>query len=152
MAEPVKEHAVTRRGGSGEGTDGTAMTGPPVVLSVPADKTYVALVRSAASHLGARLGLTMQELTDLRLAVDEACGLLLLPGEFATTGAELLCRFEEYPDRLIVTVSAEADESAPDIDGFGWNVLDALVDELRWSYQDGRAQVELVKRPAIAER
>lgn len=122
-----------------------AVVSPPVVLSVPADKTYVALVRSAASHLGARLGLTMQELTDLRLAVDEACGLLLLPGEFETTGTELQCRFDEYPGRLAVTVSAEAEQSAPDVDGFGWNVLSALVDELRWSYQDGRARVELVK-------
>ncbi|MCI0688782.1 MAG: ATP-binding protein [Sporichthyaceae bacterium] len=117
-----------------------------VVVSVPADKTYVALIRSAASHLGARVDLTMQDLTDLRLAVDEACGLLLLPGGFETTGADLECRFAEYPDRLVVTVSAEADQSAPDVEGFGWNVLAALVDELRWSYVDGRAEVELIKR------
>ncbi|HEX2497295.1 MAG: ATP-binding protein [Actinomycetes bacterium] len=151
MAEPVPQQMTASN--SGEATGGPAgLAGSPVRVIVPADKTYVALVRSAASHLGARLGLTMQELTDLRLAVDEACGLLLLPGEFDTTGAELHCRFDEYPDRLAVTVSAEASESAPDVDGFGWNVLSALVDELRWSYQDGWARVELVKRATAAER
>ncbi|HKA68476.1 MAG TPA: ATP-binding protein [Actinomycetes bacterium] len=151
MAEPVLPQATASN--SAEAAGGTAgVTARPVRLTVPADKTYVALVRSAASHLGARLGLTIQELTDLRLAVDEACGLLLLPGEFQTTGAELHCRFDEYPDRLAVTVSAEAEESAPDVDGFGWSVLSALVDELRWSYQDGWAKVELVKRATAAER
>lgn len=151
MAEPLPQQMTASS--SEATTSGPAgLTGSPVRVSVPADKTYVALVRSAASHLGARLGLTMQELTDLRLAVDEACGLLLLPGEFDTTGAELHCRFDEYPDRLVVTVSAEAAESAPDVDGFGWNVLSALVDELRWSYQDGWAKVELVKRATAAER
>ena len=151
MAEPVQQQ--TAASSSGETTGGSP--GPSsgaVRVSVPADKTYVALVRSAASHLGARLGLTIAELTDLRLAVDEACGVLLLPGEFETTGAELHCRFDEYPDRLVVHVSAEADESAPDVDGFGWSVLSALVDELRWSYQDGWAQVELVKRATAAGR
>ena len=151
MTEPVPQQMIAAD--SAEATDGpTGLAGRPVQISVPADKNYVALVRSAASHLGARLGLTMQELTDLRLAVDEACGLLLLPGEFETTGTELHCRFDEYPDRLAVTVSAEAEESAPDVDGFGWNVLSALVDELRWSHQDGWAKVELVKRATTAER
>lgn len=151
MAEPVPpQMTASKSAASANGPAGTA--GRPVRVTVPADKTYVALIRSAASHLGARLELTIADLTDLRLAVDEACGLLLLPGEFETTGAELHCRFDEYPDRLVVTVAAEADESAPDVDGFGWSVLSALVDELRWSYQDGWAKVELVKRATAVGR
>jgi serine/threonine-protein kinase RsbW len=49
----------------------------PVVLIIPADRQYAALVRAVAGHLGARTGLTVTEISDLRLAVDEACGLLV---------------------------------------------------------------------------
>src|SRR5260370_23471417 len=69
------------------------------VISGPADKTYVALIRSATAHLGARVGFSVVEITDLRLAVDEACGLLLSPhehGGLAAGGGELECRLIEY--------------------------------------------------------
>lgn len=50
---------------------------PAVTLIIPAELYYAALVKAVAGHLGARTGLTVAEITDLRLAVDEACGLLL---------------------------------------------------------------------------
>jgi serine/threonine-protein kinase RsbW len=125
----------------------------PVVVSVPADKTYVVLIRSAVSHLGARLGFTVAEITDLRLAVDEACGLLLASDDGPlVTGASLRCQFEEMGDALRVTVSADVTQHArPDTEGFGWSVLSALVDSLSWSMLDGTGHVELVKRPARQE-
>jgi serine/threonine-protein kinase RsbW len=124
----------------------------PVVISVPADKTYVALIRSATAHLGARAGFSVVEITDLRLAVDEACGLLLSPhehGGLAAGGGELECRLIEYGAGLRVVVStADDSDRRPDQEGFGWHLLSGLVDRLRWSRADGRAQVELVKYPA----
>lgn len=124
----------------------------PVVLSVPADKTYVVLIRSTASHLGARLGFTVAEISDLRLAVDEACGLLLIPEGFELTGDELECRFTEADGELRFVVSALANQgAAPDTGGFGWSVLAALVDGLVWSYDHGRMHVELVKRHVSKE-
>src|SRR5215470_8100154 len=92
----MSESNLTTRAGSGQ-VSGSASGAarPPVVLTMPADKNYVALVRSAASHLGVRAGFTMAEITDLRLAVDEACGLFLLPDEFELTGHELRCVFIE---------------------------------------------------------
>ncbi len=141
----------TAPGGDADRTAGG--TGPwsrPVVVQVPADRNYVVLIRSAVSHLGARLGFTMAEISDLRLAVDEACGLLLLPDGFRLRGDDLECRFEDDGDGgLHVRVSAEAEAgSGPDTEGFGWNVLDALVDRLRWSYDSGRVRIELTKRSA----
>ena len=126
---------------------------PPVVLSIPADRTLVVLVRSAAGHLGARIGLTFEELNDLRLAVDEACALLLLPDEIAATGDVLDCRFTETGGALHITVAAEAHpDAAPQVGGFGWTLLSSLVDELDWSSADGRAEVRIVKGPATRER
>jgi serine/threonine-protein kinase RsbW len=125
----------------------------PVVLAVPASKDYVVLVRSAVGHLGARIGLTMEELGDLRLAVDEACALLLLPGEIHATGAVLDCVFTEADDALHVTVGADArHDAAPQVGGFGWNLLSSLVDDLQWSNTGGRAEVRLMKRPAVRGR
>jgi serine/threonine-protein kinase RsbW len=124
----------------------------PVVISVPADKTYVALIRSATAHLGARAGFSVVEITDLRLAVDEACGLLLSPhdhGGLGATGGELECRLTDYDGGLRVLVStADTTDRSPDQEGFGWHLLSGLVDRLHWSREGGRAQVELVKYPA----
>lgn len=120
----------------------------PVVLTIPADKDYVVLVRSAVGHLGVRIGLTMEELGDLRLAVNEACALFLLPEETDADVPELECRFTEVEGSLAVTVAADPQQRivAP-VDGFGWNLLSALVDDLQWSDEQGRAEVRLVKRP-----
>jgi serine/threonine-protein kinase RsbW len=95
------------------------------------------------------MGLTMEELGDLRLAVDEACALLLLPDEIAATGTMLECVFTLTRDGLHVSVAAEAAPgSGPQVGGFGWNLLSSLVDDLQWSNTGGRAEVRLTKRPA----
>ncbi|NUR59840.1 MAG: hypothetical protein HOV87_14390 [Catenulispora sp.] len=123
----------------------------PVTLRIPADRDFVVLVRSAAGHLGARAGFSMAEMQDWRLAVDEACGLLLLPDEVDATGEELECVFRLGPDGVAVTVSAEARPgSKPQVGGFGWSLLAALVDGLNWAEEDGRVRVDITKRAAQA--
>lgn len=119
-----------------------------VVLIIPADKDFVVLVRSAVGHLGVRIGLTMEELGDLRLAVNEACALFLLPEETDVDVLALECRFTEVGGSLVVTVAADSEQRiVPPVDGFGWNLLSALVDDLQWSDDQERAEVRLVKRP-----
>jgi serine/threonine-protein kinase RsbW len=121
-----------------------------VVLSIPADREQVVLVRSVAGHIAARLGLSMAELADLRLAVDEACGLFLLSPGFGGGGEMLECRFEESAAALAVTVSAPSPPSAePDVDDIGWLMLSALVDELTWKAEHGVAQLTLIKHLTV---
>jgi anti-sigma regulatory factor (Ser/Thr protein kinase) len=117
-----------------------------VVLVIPADREQVVLVRSVAGHIAARLGLSMAQLADLRLAVDEACGLFLLTPGFGTAGEMVECRFEQDTDALSVTVSAPASPSLqPDVDDIGWLMLSALVDELTWKSEGGLARLTMVK-------
>ncbi|MEY9929268.1 serine/threonine-protein kinase RsbW [Catenulispora sp. GP43] len=131
--------------GGRAGTDGRV----PVTLSIPAERDYVVLVRSAAGHLGVRAGFSMAEMGDWRLAVDEACGLLLLPDEVDAIGEELDCVFRLGPAGLALTVSAEARPgSKPQVGGFGWSLLAALVDDLQWAEEEGRVRVDIVKRAA----
>jgi anti-sigma regulatory factor (Ser/Thr protein kinase) len=120
-----------------------------VLVRVPADKDYVVLIRSAVGHLGARLGCTVPEITDLRLAVDEACALLLgaHPTGVPADDDALECRIAVRPDALDIVVSAPPGDvaAAPEPGSFGWNILAALVDELTWTREDGAARIELVK-------
>src|SRR6478735_3271011 len=72
-----------RRTGKGERMTMTATSGDSTTLSdtvdlrVPADPAYLAVLRTATAGLAARLDLTLDEIEDLRIAVDEACALLL---------------------------------------------------------------------------
>jgi len=49
-----------------------APRGASVVLSVPAHKDYVVIIRSAVAQLAGCFGYTVRDITDLRLAVNEA--------------------------------------------------------------------------------
>jgi serine/threonine-protein kinase RsbW len=118
-----------------------------VHLTIPADRERVVLVRSVAGHVATGLGLSVTELTDQRLAVDEACGLFLIDPRLTPLGGVLDFHFEERPDELTVTVAAGvADHAGPDVDDIGWIMLEALVDELSWSVEEGIGRLRLVKR------
>ena len=130
--DPVYPHAPAQSG--------------PVLLAIPADRGQVTLVRSVAGHFGARLGLSVAQLTDLQLAVAEACSLFLLAPGFPATGM-LECRFENPPQAMRIMVSAVvAPGVAPDVDDIGWIMLGALVDELTWQVVDGIGTVTLFTR------
>jgi anti-sigma regulatory factor (Ser/Thr protein kinase) len=136
MQDPLGISAVDAAGGLGPS---------PVVLIILADRYYTALVRAVAGHLGARTGLTTTETTDLRLAVDEAYG-LLMPS--STLEGEVRCLFVQDESGLQMTFStADTGQGHPETSGFGWRVLSALVDGLSWSRAAGQVRVDIRKRP-----
>src|ERR1700709_605888 len=99
-----------------------------VRLRLPAVGVYLSVLRSATAGLAARLDFTIEEIEDLRIAVDEACA-LLLPS--AVPGADLDCEFELSTDELRVTVSVQTlDGAEPPRDSFAWTVLSALAGEV----------------------
>lgn len=118
-----------------------------IVLEIPAEREQVLLVRSLTGHIAARTNLTLVDLADLRLAVDEACGLFLLDARIDATGRTLRCRFEEQPTLLRIDISAPIPpDMGPDLHGIGWIMLSALVDEVSWSTENGIGTLTLVKR------
>src|SRR5690242_16664548 len=82
----------------------TAGWEPPAVggvveLGVPAMTSFLPVVRAATAGLAARLSLTFDEIEDLRIAVDEACAMVLsLPGPRPAEVATLTCRYEVLTD------------------------------------------------------
>jgi serine/threonine-protein kinase RsbW len=95
-----------------------------VELRIPADSAYLAVLRTATAGLAARLDFTLDDIEDLRIAVDEACAMVLPQ---ARPQSDLTCTFDLDVARLTVTVSAQCDApSPPDQHGFAWTVLSAL--------------------------
>jgi serine/threonine-protein kinase RsbW len=116
-----------------------------VELRLPADGAYLSVLRTATAGLAARLDFTLDEIEDLRIAVDEACALLLVD---APGGAELNCLFSLSPQALSVTVTAPSTSGKlPRRHTFAWTVLTALAGEVDASVaEDGRLSINLLKR------
>lgn len=96
-----------------------------VELAVPAETAYVGLVRTVAAGMATRLDLDLDHVEDVRLAVSEACA-VVLPAEHP--GARLVLRVQVQPDLLVLEVDTDARSSAPAPDSFAWRVLEALAD------------------------
>jgi len=121
-----------------------------VVLRLPAAGAYLSVLRTATASLASRLDFTIDDIEDLRIAVDEACAMLLAQ---AMPGADLECRFELTADAIDVAVSVltlEGEE--PSRDTFAWTVLTALAGEVDSSVDaDSRVTLVLHKRKADDE-
>ena len=53
---------------------------PFIELRIPPDPAYVRVARLAAGDMGGRVGFSVDELDDVRLAVDELCAILIGSG------------------------------------------------------------------------
>jgi serine/threonine-protein kinase RsbW len=124
----------------------TALPGPDgdvVTVEVPADVAYVSTLRLTAAGLAARCELTIDDIEDLRLAVDEACA-LLLPN---TSGERLTARFELAYGVLDVRVAVTSTPNAEvDRVGFAWTVLGALATDVDVQSADGHMTIGFTKR------
>jgi serine/threonine-protein kinase RsbW len=124
-AEPVVQPAKPH----GSGRLATAIqpaadSGDQVTVRMPADGAYLSVLRTATAGLAARLDFTLDEIEDMRIAVDEACAMLLTQ---AIPGSDLECRFSLGQDEMTVSVSVSClAPRVPSGDTFAWTVLSAL--------------------------
>ncbi len=99
-----------------------------VVITLPADGAYLSILRTATAGLASRLDFTIDEIEDLRIAVDEACAMLLPQ---AVADAEITCAFELDDPTIGVDVSVPTvDGVQPSRDTFAWTVLSALAGDV----------------------
>ena len=109
-----------------------------IELSIPAHGEFLRLVRLASADVGSRAGFDFEEIDDLKIAVSEACS-LLLGGD-----APLRLQFECQPE--CVAVLGEA-ASAADVDRtLSLAIIGAVVDEHELVDGGGRTRFRLVKR------
>ncbi|MGN6523426.1 MAG: anti-sigma factor [Actinomycetes bacterium] len=122
-----------------------------VTIKLPAAGAYLSVLRTATAGLAARLDFTLDEIEDLRIAVDEACAMLLAQ---AVPGADLDCSFTLAGDSIRVGVSVlTLDGQQPSRDTFAWTVLSALAGEVDSTADvDDRVTITLLKRRSGAAR
>jgi serine/threonine-protein kinase RsbW len=116
-----------------------------VVLVVPASSSYLAVLRTATAGLAARLKMTLDEIEDLRIAVDEACAILL---PIAAHDSDVTCTFLVTPAALHIDVAVPVTGTGvlPGAQSFAWQVLTALAGEVSAEHLDGTATIRLIKR------
>jgi serine/threonine-protein kinase RsbW len=118
--------STTGQSTTGQSTPGPAATGvrDQVTVRMPADGAYLSVLRTATAGLAARLDFTLDEIEDMRIAVDEACAMVLSQ---AIPGSNLECVFSLGQDEMTVSVSVRClAPRVPAGDTFAWTVLSAL--------------------------
>ncbi len=122
-----------------------------VEVRIPADVGFVSTLRITGASLAARANLTVDDIEDLRLAVDEACALLI---PHAVPGSTLDAHFELSDGRLSVDTSVVTSDAGqePDREGFAWTVLGALVSEVSVSRDGDRLAICVTKIREAARR
>jgi serine/threonine-protein kinase RsbW len=118
--------------------------GRTVLLTVPADTDVLALVRLNAAMLGAFANFTVDEVDDMRIAVDEAVAhVASLEG-----ASEIHLRFEVGPTSLVIEVDRGATDRAEPLSDLALIVLQATTDEFTDEHRDGHYRFRMVKHHA----
>jgi hypothetical protein len=125
-----------------------------VELTIPVGSDLLVLARLAASTVASRSAFDIEEIEDLRLAVDELC-LSVLDGR---RSGNLLLRYDGQPAQIEVWClydgpSAKSEDrdradDDPETGDLSGRILDALVDEHEAVVLDGRTGARLCKRRA----
>jgi serine/threonine-protein kinase RsbW len=121
-----------------------------VSLRVPADGAYVSVLRTMTAGLAARLDFTVDDIEDLRIAVGEACALVLPE---ATPGGDLEADFRQTPGALTISVRvATTHRSEPDYESFAWQVLSTLASEATADAREDVFEVTFSTESSVALR
>ena len=126
-------------------------TGSQVELALSVADDLLVLARLTVSAVASRAGFDIEEIEDLRLAVDELC-LQVLEGR---RSGRLVLVMATEPGRIDISCRYEGTDGArpdgPDDEGdLSERILDALVDEHGPFVHDGRPGARLTKRRALA--
>jgi serine/threonine-protein kinase RsbW len=103
----------------------------PVVVTVPARAGSVHVLRAVVASVAARLDLSIDEVEEMRIAIDEAAVLLLhLHAPATTLRAELDADARALTIRLSSDVAVAGDWPPPGTeDAWPWRVITGLADE-----------------------
>lgn len=121
---------------------------PDAELRLPADTAHVAVLRMTTAGIAARLDFTLEDIEDLRMAVGEACALVL---ENAAADASLHASYWLGAGTLRIEVSTETNGPAGrDEDSFAWQVLCTLGTELTTEATDRRHTIGFTVTSTLA--
>lgn len=118
----------------------------PILGNVPARSEFVSVLRGMVASVGARIDLPYEQIDELRMAVDEACALLLR----LSPGETLWLRLQPADASLTAEVGSDApvsDWPPPAVEeSWPWRVIAGLSDEARFDTSDRGPSIVIVKR------
>lgn len=119
-----------------------------IVLTIPGQPEFLRLARMAAADAASRVGLTYEEIDDLRIAVDELC--------FAVMGEEgspapLTLVYQIHPGAVSVSGSCAAEGPGPVQSELSRTIVAAVVDEHELGQRDGVRCFRVLKRGTVQE-
>lgn len=115
-------------------TDDTATTTDHVELDLPLHARHASTVRAVAASLAADANLSVDDIDDLRLGVNEAVSVLTDVDVGHDPAPRLRLRFDVAPDSITMTARREGVGgvlAADAIDDLARRILNAVVDEFR---------------------
>lgn len=121
------------------------MDTPTVSLRVPPLADHLTLLRTVVSGIAARRDYTLEQVDDLRMAVEEAAVQLLRHGDGGPLVLDATIADDELGVELSTTL-AEGETTVVDPSSFSWMILEALTDDLSTTVEGNAASLRLVKR------
>ncbi|MGH8792746.1 MAG: ATP-binding protein [Stackebrandtia sp.] len=121
--------------------------GDVLLLDVPSTADFLPALRTATAGLATRLEFGLDAIEDLRVAVDEAAGLLMTAA--SDDDATLRCRFDVTATDLHITIEGSDIGPLPHRRSLDWGVLEALAGSVGIDAADGVTTIRLSqKRPS----
>jgi serine/threonine-protein kinase RsbW len=120
----------------------TAVEPTEIQLAIPGSPEFLRLARLAAADAGSRVGMTFEDLEDLRIAVDEL-GFTITGGRPDIT-LTLVFTLRDSAIEVAGTCADEDGSFAPS--ELARTIVAAVVDEYQLEVVDGRRQFRLLKR------
>jgi serine/threonine-protein kinase RsbW len=127
----------------GLGSSSGVAVSEKVGLTVPAALEFVRIARLTASGVASRLGFDVDEIEDLRVAVDELSSILVDP----PGGSQLELSFTSTTDGIEIEGRRTIDGGTPPaVDELTRQILAAVVDEYDVESEDSVVRFRCVKR------
>jgi serine/threonine-protein kinase RsbW len=122
-------------------------------VAVPASPDVLHLLRSVTASVGARMSMSLDDVEELRIAVDEAAALLLDRTDDAggrTLDLALTCSDRLLTASVSLDGAAGSDEDART--SWPWRVITAVTDDASIQRADGRLTITFTKSAPGSDR
>jgi len=124
-----------------------------ITLTVPARSEFAKTVRMTAAELASRLGMSYDEVDDVRLAAEEA---FVYVCDCAETASAITFAFTLDDGALSIDVgpveTAEAPVSDLPAGGYAEFILQSICDEFSIEHEQGRCALHLLRRAGSSPR
>ncbi len=129
-----------------------------LLLDVPTMGDYLSVLPTATAAVATRLGFSLDEIEDLRAAVNAAVTLLLppepgRPRPFRRRDVEgsLHCRLEVGAEVLQIVLSRPKGDPLPEQGSYQWQVIRALTDEVESASEGSTSTIRIRQQRPSSE-